>query len=266
LKIKLTLQEKLRDLRDEKKLTLSELAEATGIPLSTLQRTEGQEDVRVGYQDIATLAMFYGVSADYLFGLTDNRQYRHVEVDTLNLSDSAIKILKGGNLNNRLLSEIIAHPDFSALLNAVEIYIDRKVLPQINTMNTIYKIAESVIKNNYEVTENDNIIALLQETIVDEDEYLRYRISERFNVIMKSLFDAHKKDALPDEQVSILKDMEKVLQDYPAQQEQEEQARWKMTYFAKQLGLNITELTEEEIQVLIKALQKSKKYKQIRRR
>ncbi|MCL2719127.1 MAG: hypothetical protein FWE14_10155 [Lachnospiraceae bacterium] len=44
MKTKLTLQEKLRDLRDEKKITLSELAEATSIPLSTLQRAEGQED------------------------------------------------------------------------------------------------------------------------------------------------------------------------------------------------------------------------------
>jgi len=83
MKTKLTLQEKLRDLRDEKKLTLSDLAGATGIPLSTLQRTEGQGDVRVDYQDIAALANFYGVSMDYLFGLTDNRQHRHIEVDAL---------------------------------------------------------------------------------------------------------------------------------------------------------------------------------------
>lgn len=37
LKTRLTLQEKLRDLRDEKKMTLSDLAQAMGIPLSTLQ-------------------------------------------------------------------------------------------------------------------------------------------------------------------------------------------------------------------------------------
>lgn len=133
MKTKLTLQEKLRDLRDEKKMTLSDLSGVTGIPLSTLQRAEGQEDVRVGYQDIAALAKFYGVSTDYLFGLTDNRQHRHIEVDTLDLSDDAIEILKGEKLNNRLLCELIAHPDFQKLMNAVEIYIDRKILPQINT-------------------------------------------------------------------------------------------------------------------------------------
>ncbi|MCL2719126.1 MAG: hypothetical protein FWE14_10150 [Lachnospiraceae bacterium] len=209
---------------------------------------------------------FYDISADYLFGLTDNRQYRHIEIDALNLSDDAIEILKGEKINNRLVSELISHPNFSALMDAMEIYIDRKISPQINTMNAIYKIAENAIKNNYDVAENDNIITLLKETAVNEDEYLRYRISERFNVILKSLFDAHKKDALSDEQEKVLKDIENALDDYPAQQENEEQARWKMTYLAKQLDLNLTELTKDEIGILLKALQKSKKYKKLRRR
>ena len=104
MKIKLSLQEKLRDLRDEKKLTLADLAEAIGIPLSTLQRMEGQDDIRIGYQDVAALAKFYGVSTDYLFGLTDNRQHRHIEVDALRLSDDAIETLIGGKVNNRLIS------------------------------------------------------------------------------------------------------------------------------------------------------------------
>jgi hypothetical protein len=44
--------------------------------------------------------------------LTDNRQHRHIEVDALRLSDSAIEILKSNKLNNRLVSELIAYPDF----------------------------------------------------------------------------------------------------------------------------------------------------------
>lgn len=266
MKVKLTLQEKLRDLRDEKKMTLADLSEAINIPLSTLQRMEGQEDVRVGYQDIAALAKFYGVSADYLFDLSDNRQHRHIEVDALKLSDAAIETLKGEKFNNRLVSELISHPDFPALLNAIEIYIDKKVFPQLNTINAIYKIAENTIKDNFDIADNDENIALLQEAIVDEDEYLRYRISERFNDLMKKLFDAHKKDVLPDEQTGIIQELKDGLNDYPAQKEQKERERWKLTFLAKQLGLNITDLTDEEIGILTKALQKSNKLKQGRRR
>jgi len=231
-------------------------------PCQLCKEQRVKEDVRVGYQDIAALAKFYDVSADYLFGLTDNRQYRHIEIDNLNLSDAAIEILKGEKLNNRLLCELITHPDFPSLMNALEIYIDRKMLPQINTMNAIHKLAENTLKSNYEVAENDEIISLLQETVINEDEYLRYRISERFNSIMKSMFYAHKKDALPDEQLSALKDMEQAFRDYPARKEQEEKAMWKMNLFAKQVGLNINELDNEEIEILMKALRKSGAYKQ----
>jgi transcriptional regulator with XRE-family HTH domain len=265
MKINLTLQEKLRDLRDEKKMTLADLSEATGIPMSTLQRIEGQEDIRIGYQDVELLAKFYNVSADYLFGITDNRQHRHIEIDKLRLSDAAIETLKDGNLNNRLISELLTHPDFPRLISAIEIYIDRKVLPQMNTMNAMYKIAESTLREKFEIAGDDEILTLLQESIVDEDEYLRYRISEKFNELMKDLFDAHKKDTLPEEQTNILQELKDSVKDYPAQKEKEERERWKLTLLAKQIGLNITGLTDEEIKVLMKALQRSEKYKLARR-
>jgi hypothetical protein len=214
---------------------------------------------------LARLIRSAGLHFPYLFGLTGNRQHRHIEIDALRLSDTAIAILKSDKLNNRLVSEIIAHPDFPKLLSAVEVYIDRKVLPQMNTMNAMYKIAEDAIKEKFEVTDSDEIISLLQEAVVDEDEYLRYRISERFNSLVKNLFDAHKKDALPDEQAAMLREMKATLHDFPAQQEKEQQARWKMLMFAKQLGLNLSGLTNEQIEILMQALRQSDKYKQGRR-
>jgi len=112
MKVNLTLQEKLRDLRDERKLKLQEVADATGIPLATIGRIESNEDNQANYQNIAILAKFYDVSTDYLFGVTDNRQHRHIEIDTLSLSDAAIEVLKSKKLNNRLVSELLSRADF----------------------------------------------------------------------------------------------------------------------------------------------------------
>ena len=266
VKIELTLQEKLRDLRDEKKMILSELEEATGIPASTLQRIEGQDDIRASYQDIAVLAKFYGVSTDYLFGLTDNRQHRHIEIDALRLSDPAVEVLKSGKLNNRLISEMLSHPDFLPLLRSMEIYIDRKVLPQMSTMNAMYKLVGEQIKDKFEVKENDDVIALLQEAIVDEDDYLRYRISVEFNALMKKLFDAHKKDTLPEEQASVLHDLKDALENYPMHKAKEERAKYKYMQLTRQLGLNAKDLSDEENRVLMKALEKSDKLRRKRKR
>ena len=206
------------------------------------------------------------MSADYLFGLTDNRQYRNIDVDALRLSDAAIEVLKSGKLNNRLVSEVLTHEDFLSLLSAVEIYVDRKVLPQMNTINQLYKFAEETIKAQGITNDGDEVIKLLQQTVVNEDEYLRYRISERFNELMKKLFDAHKKDALPETEMDALKEIKEGLKTYQQEKENQTAARAKLALLAKQIGLNIGELTDEEIAALMKALEKSQVLKKYRGR
>jgi len=146
MKINLTLQEKLRDLRDERKLKQQEVADKTGIPLATISRIESNDDNQTSYQTVAALAKFYNVSTDYLFGVTDNRQHRNIDIDALALSDSAIEILKSKKLNNRLISELLSHADFGQLINAVEVYIDKKMMPQMQTLNAVYRLAETTIK------------------------------------------------------------------------------------------------------------------------
>ena len=263
---KLTLGEKLKDLRIGKDLKLADVEAATGISTSTLQRIEADADIRVGYQDIETLTRFYDVSADYLFGLTDLDQYRNIEIDKLRLSDEAIAVLKDGKLNNRLISEFVAHADFHQLLSAMEIYIDRKVLPQMNTMNAMYKYAEQTIKENAKVPENDEIMAFLQQSVVDEDEYLRYRISERFNLVMKSLFDNHKKDKLPPEQSDMVSEMKEQVQTYLDAQKTEPANKAKAIVLCKQLGLNASHLTDEEWRVLMKVLDSSAPMRRMKKR
>ena len=214
---RLTLGEKLKDLRNNReggKLILAEISEATGISVSTLQRLEADEDIRIGYQDIVVLARFYDVSADYLFGLTDNKQYRNIEIDKLRLSDEAIDVLKDGQLNNRLISEFLSHDDFPQLLRAMEIYIDRKVLPQMNNMNAMYKITEQALKENTDISDSDELLAFLQLSVVDEDEYLRYRISERYNDLMKSLFESHKTDKPSPEQAEAVSEMKEAVETF----------------------------------------------------
>ena len=267
MKSRLSLGDKLKDLRTNRRLKLSDVETETGISTSTVQRLEADEDIRVGYQDIVTLTKFYGVSADYLFGLTDNDEdHRAYEMDKLRLSDAVLDILQTGGLNNRLISEFIAHPDFPQLLSAMEIYIDRKVQPQINTMNAMYKFAEQTIKENVVVPEGDEIMAFLQQSVVDEDEYLRYRISERFNMVMKSLFDAHKTDKLPPEQSDMLADMKEHVQTYLDAKKSEPANKAKAIVLCKQLGLNTGKLTQEEWEVLMKVLNHSAPVRRAKRR
>jgi len=74
------------------------------------------------------------------------------------------------------------------------------VIGGVIVMAHMYQALESMVKEHFDGENNDEIIAYLHEAIVGEDDYLRHRISERFDDMMKSLFAAHKEDALPDEQ------------------------------------------------------------------
>jgi hypothetical protein len=225
--------------------------------LLQVQRIESDEDIRGGYQNVARLAEFYNVSTDYLFGVTDNRQHRNVEIDALSLSDNAIETLKNKKLNNRLVSELLSLDDFQQLLSAVEVYVDKTLLPQMNTMNAVYKLAETSIRENYTVEDNDEVMAFLQNSVIDEDEFLRFRISERFNGIMKSLFDAHRKDKLPPEQAEVINNMRDMVQIYLDKRQTESANNAKSILLCKQLGLNASKLSDEEWRVLMKVLEYS---------
>lgn len=110
---KLTLQEKLKDLRKERRLSLVELSEKTGISKSALGSYECDDTKNaITMNAIVTLAEFYGVTSDYLLGITENREHHPFPVDELGLDDETVDLLKEHNLNVRLICEMIKDPHF----------------------------------------------------------------------------------------------------------------------------------------------------------
>lgn len=103
------------------------------------------------------------------------------------------------------------------------------------------------------------MMSFLRESTIDENEYLRFRIADRFNGIIKSLFDVHKKDSLSDSQTALLNLLSKDVKTYINSKESPE--RRKLNLLAQQIGLNTPNLTKDEVDVLMAALKKSKKYK-----
>lgn len=62
--------ERLKELRKDKKMTLIDLMQATGIDKTSLSRCERGERLP-NLDEIVILAKFFKVSADYLCGLED---------------------------------------------------------------------------------------------------------------------------------------------------------------------------------------------------
>ena len=117
---KLSIPERLKDLRVvDKHLTLEQLAEQTGLSRSALGKYESDDYKDISPFAIATLADFYGVSTDYLMGLSENKNHSNTELQSLHLSDDMVELLSSGKINNRLLCELATHPNFQRLMTDI---------------------------------------------------------------------------------------------------------------------------------------------------
>ena len=168
---KLTIQERLKDLRVERGLTLEQLSAETGISRSALGKYEADDFKDISPFSMVELAKFYGVSTDYLLGLTEQKNHPNTELDALHLGDDAIEVLKTGKFNHRLLSELICHKDFQRFMLDAEIYVDRIADMRVNDMNAVLEAVRqmALMKNGGE--ENDLHLRTLEVAQIREDEY-----------------------------------------------------------------------------------------------
>lgn len=96
------------------------MSEQTGISRASLGNYETDDYKEISHKAIITLADFYGVTSDYLLGLTENREQHLFPIDELGLDDETVDLLKSGKFNVRLICEMIKHPDFINFLSDME--------------------------------------------------------------------------------------------------------------------------------------------------
>ena len=191
---KLTLGERLRDLRIERGCTLEELAAQTGLSKAALGKYETNESGDVSLFAITTLANFYDVTSDYLLGLVENKNRSDAAIADLHLSDEAIEMLKSGRINNRLFCELITHPEFPRLMADMEIYVDGMVSMQIRNLNALLESVRTSIIEKYDPKE-DNTLRTLKAAQIDEDEYFARIVSNDVEQILTDIKQRHSKDA-----------------------------------------------------------------------
>lgn len=134
---KLSIQDKLKDERTNQRMTLKELSEATGISKATLGKYESANCTDISPFNLAKLAEYYGLSMDYLLGLTENKNHPNTSLYELHLDDVTIDLLKSGAMNNRLLCELICHSGFLRLLTDIEVCVDRIADMRVHDMNLV---------------------------------------------------------------------------------------------------------------------------------
>ena len=256
--LKLTIQERLKDLRTEQKLTLEQLAEKTGISKSALGKYETEEYKDMSPFNLATLANFYGVSTDYLLGLTEQKNHPNADINNLHLSDDMIDLVESGKINTRLLCEIATHEDFRRFLTDIEIYVDRIADMRINDLNAVLGVVRNAAMEKCS-DENDLYVRTLELAQVDEDEYFSHVIHKDLDRIISTIRESHKTDRTTADTVSPAADAQKQLQDALNFEGSDEEKKVRM--YLNSLGIDYDSLTKEELVTQINILKKSKHMK-----
>ena len=209
---KLTIQEKLKDLRVERHLTLEQLAEETGISKSALGKYESDDFKDISPFSIVTLAKYYGVSTDYLLGLTETKNHPNTDLHDLHLGDDMIELLKSGKLNNRLLSELSLHKDFQRFLVDIEIFVDRIADMRIHDMNAILEANRKQIIEKHNPGENDLYVRTLELAQVREEDFFAHVVHRDIDGIMQDIREAHRKDPTTADAVSPVAEIQKQME------------------------------------------------------
>lgn len=191
MKYKLTIQEKLKDLRIEKGLSLEQLADATGISKSALASYESDSGREIGSHNLSVLAKFYGVSTDYLLGLTETKRPSPLSTGSLRISDDAIKILQGEKYNPLLLSEILTNGNFLRFMVDAEIYVDGNVTTQFHTLNKMIDAERMIFVKKLHPADYDLHMETMRKISIDEDAFFEHTLSEDIVRIMREIRTTH---------------------------------------------------------------------------
>ena len=256
MRVKLDTSERIKDLRVEKRLTLEQLAELTGLSSSAIGKYESGEYKDISAFAIAKLADKLGVSTDYLLCRTENKNHPNTELDALHLSDDAIEVLRTGKFNHRLLSELICHSDFQRFMLDAEIYVDRIANMRVNDMNAVLEAVRQMALMKNGGDENDLYLRTLEVAQIREDEYFGSLIADDLKGILRDIREQHRPDTMTADETSLAATMQEQLQEAMNFEGSSEEK--KIRAYLATIGLDYNALTKEEFVSLIGILKKSK--------
>ncbi|WP_052169694.1 helix-turn-helix domain-containing protein [Pseudobutyrivibrio ruminis] len=259
MKTKVTLSERLRDLRAERKLTQDDVASATGISSSSISTYESDDTLGIPHFNLVKLADFYGVSLDYLFDKSPIRENVNIEIAELGLDSETLALLKSNKLNNRLLAELMKHPEFKNLLADIEIYVDGNAGILFQALSASINTYREEILHDMPKEKDDIVNRVLEVSKFEEDLYFQNRIQSTLKPILDDLRELHKKDAETSTDVSFSKMFKEKLKDINCYDE--DLANTFILTTCKIHDIPRSALTKEQEDVLKSIMLKSKKYK-----
>ena len=118
----LTPGERIDLLREQKGWKQAELAERIGVHPSQISRIKTGNTASISSDILIALSKEFGVSTDYILGLTPISAPKNSDISELGLSEVAVRKLLDRSINTDVLNRLMEHKDFPFLLKLIQIY------------------------------------------------------------------------------------------------------------------------------------------------
>ena len=179
----------------------------------------------------------------------------NADLADLRLSDGMIDLLKSGQVDNALLCELAAHPDFIKLMADLEIYVNGTAVKQVQSANAIVDAMSAMIMKQHNPGLTDPQLRQLIAAHIDDDSFCRYIIQQDIDEIAAGLREAHREDFFSVPEDNPLKGLLEAATEITNPDSDPEQAS--LAFICKRLRLNFKKLSGEEKKWLKKIAQKS---------
>ena len=135
---------RLEHLRARKNVKDVELAKVFGIDRSTMSRILKGKTEKVSSQLIIDAAQYFGVSTDFLLGLTDMPDPMNHPVEELKLTQGAAKSILYEDVHNEILNRLLENPRFCQLTQTMAYYLEPEQIVGAMSFDNIMAHGESV--------------------------------------------------------------------------------------------------------------------------
>ena len=138
---------RIHDLLVEKGMTQAQLAAQIDLSEGGLSRYMSGETEKFSANNIIKAAQVFGVSTDFLLGLTNIPYRTNYDMEELGLSAKAAEKLYTGEVDPVTVSQLIEHPEFALLVRQIAQFKDETIAAGIAGMNTMIDNFGKLLQN-----------------------------------------------------------------------------------------------------------------------
>lgn len=155
------IRDRIPELREQRGWSKAELAEIIGIDASTMGRIESGETKSVGDDVILALAKAFGVSTDFLLGVSDDPEPNNYDIKSLGLTVAAAKNLYMEKIDPDVLNLMMEDPDFGTLTYMISRYLHDVMTEGLKAQSRLYGMAAAFMEGSHEPGAEDAAAAIL---------------------------------------------------------------------------------------------------------